>query len=283
MIGVVVVTYNSAAHVTEALRALDRSVEVVVVDNGSADDTVAVVERLGVRVVRETNRGFGAGCNAGAAALPHATRLLFLNPDAVLRPGDLRTLVAYLDAHPRCALVAPRMTSHGEPAHAAGALATARSELRYLLPHRIGSLLPDRRLPPSYATSGPVGVGEGACMLADAAAFREVGGFDESYFLFFEEHDLAQRLRRNGREVHLCAEAVAEHAVGGSRDPLPMAGRAHYYASAVRYLRRWRGTVPASFLTAVALAWWAVAPLLGRMSRADARALRKGLLSGWRR
>jgi GT2 family glycosyltransferase len=278
---VVIVTYNSAQDVPRAIEALAGE-RVVVVDNGSSDDTVEVAESMGVPVVRESNRGFGAGCNAGATALPDVDHVLFLNPDAVLSHEALRKLERYAHDHPRAGLIGPRMTSHGKPAHSAGQLGTAWSELRFLLPHPAHRLAKDRRLPPAYNRSGRVGVIEGACMLVDAPAFRAVKGFDESYFLFFEEHDLARRLAQHGYEVHLCAEATAEHAVGGSRQPLHMGGRAHYYESAIRYIRRWRGRLPAAFVTSVAWLWWTVGVPLKRVNRADASALKSGLLAGWR-
>jgi GT2 family glycosyltransferase len=285
-VGVVIVTHNSRRDVEGALLSLplDELAQVVVVDNGSNDGTADHVEQLhlpSVRVLRQANVGFGGGCNTGAAAVG-ARYVLFLNPDARITPGSLRALVDYLAQTPRCALVAPRMRSDGVPLHSAGDTAALASELRFVVPHRLSLLLPERRYPPSYDVTGPVGVVEGACMLVVADRLREVGGFDERYFLFFEEHDLARRLRSAGYEVHLRADASAEHAVGASRAARPLAGRTDYVISAVRYLRDHESRRAAAFYSVVAWTWWVCAPPLGKLERADARLLQSALVRAWR-
>ena len=276
-VGVVVVTYASATTVLDTLRALplDRLGGVVVVDNDSPDATVEVVTgaRLpGVRLVRQPNAGFGAGCNRGVAELPDVASVLFLNPDAVLSTADLETLVTYLDDRPRCAVVGPRVRSGGEPSYSAGRLATLATELRPLLPHPLSAVGPHRRLPPDYDRSGPVGYVEGACFLVRRDALVAVGGFDERYFLYFEEMDLGRRLARAGWEVHLCADAVVDHAIGVSRAELPFAGRPHLVRSCVRYLADWEGRRAARAWVTAARASWALRERLGRLPAEERRA-----------
>ena len=277
-VGVVVVTYASSSTVAATLQALPLAqlAGTVVVDNDSPDDTVAVVEGLALpnlRVVRQANTGFGAGCNRGAAELPAAASLvLFLNPDAVLLADDLERLVAYLRDRERCAVVGPLVRHGGEPSYSAGRLATLATEVRPLLPAPLSSLGPKRRLPPSYAVSGRVGYVEGACFLVRRQALLEARGFDEGYFLYFEEMDLAQRLGRLGWEVHLCAEAQVEHAIGVSRTVLPLEGRPHLVRSSVRYLARWRGLTAARTWVAAARVSWALRERTGRLGAEDRQA-----------
>jgi len=277
-VGVVIVTHNSVADVPAALAALpvSRLSGVVVVDNASTDGTAEVVEQLAlpaVRVIRERNDGFAAGCNAGVRALPPVRFVLLLNPDAVLPEADLRTLVAYLEDHHSAAVVAPRLFREGQPLSSGGEVATTRSELRYALPPRLGRVFRDRRLPPDWDRSGPVGVVEGACMLVDAAALRDVGGLDEAYFLFFEEHELSRRLAALGRDVHLCCDARAEHAVGSSRGSLPGGGSDHYWRSTVRYVQRWCPPGSAGLVRAAVRATLAWSVVRGTSSWPDARRL----------
>jgi GT2 family glycosyltransferase len=86
-VGVVVVTHDSRATILPCLAALREQVrQVVVVDTASGDGTAELVEDAGIPVLRGPNRGFGAACNAGAAALG-TEFLLFQNPDAVIAPG----------------------------------------------------------------------------------------------------------------------------------------------------------------------------------------------------
>ncbi len=116
LVAAVVVTHNSAAVVETLLDSLPSAMDglpyrVVVVDNGSTDDTVGRVrQRSDCHLVVQSNRGYAAGINAGVAAAPEAGRILVLNPDVVLMPGSVRHLAAALDQHavaivvPRCSL-----------------------------------------------------------------------------------------------------------------------------------------------------------------------------------
>lgn len=276
-VGVVIVTYASAATVEGTLAALptDRLGAVVVVDNSSPDDTVAVVRGLGATVVEQPNLGFGAGNNRGERELPDDLDLvLFLNPDAVLQTADLERMVEHLAAHERCAVVGPRVLSGGRPTYSAGRLPTLASELRPLLPDPLSRVGPRRRLPVDYAVSGPVGYVEGACFLVRRAPFQDVGGFDEGYFLYAEELELAQRLRRRGWQVHLCAGAVVEHAMGVSTAGTQHGGSPHLVTSMVRYLRRWHGERAARTWVRVARASWVLRSRTGRLGRQEAQALR---------
>jgi N-acetylglucosaminyl-diphospho-decaprenol L-rhamnosyltransferase len=277
-VGVVVVTHQSAGTVEATLAALPLAglAGTVVVDNGSTDggpEQVAALGLPGLRVVRQPNLGFGAGCQRGVDELPRSAELvLFLNPDAVLEAASLSRLVAWLHDHPACAVVGPRVLSAGTPSFSAGRLATLRSELRPLLPDPLSRLGRPRRLPPDHATSGVVGYVEGGCFLVRRAALEQVGGFDPGYFLYFEELELAQRLRRHGWEVHLCAEASVEHAIGTSREGLPFTGRPHLVASCVRYLWRWQGPAAARTWVLAARASWALRVRLGRLDAEEAGA-----------
>ena len=244
-----VVAYASTATLRDCLEALprDRLHGVVVVDNGSPTDDARIAGEVpGVQVVRQDNVGFGGGCNRGAAALPDAELLLFLNPDAIVGPDDLALLVAHLDGSPSCGLAGPRLYSAGEPLTSAGRRGGVRTELRTVVPTALAPWFPQRRYPPDYDRTGPAGYVEGACFLVRAEVLRALGGFDESFFLFFEEMDLARRLAGRGMTVDLVAAARAEHQRAVSRSTLPDAGRVHLLRSTVVYLRgeaRWKALV----------------------------------------
>ena len=262
--GVVVVTHRSAADVTNALTALPTSelARVIVVDNDSPDNTVAVIQELAlanVEVFQQANLGFGAGNDAGRARLPAAAEfVLFLNPDCVIQPSDLERLVAYLDSNDRCGLVGPQLRNAAEPMTAGGSLPTLRSELQPLLPRALGRFVSRRQLAPTAMRSGSVGYVEGACMLARVRAFDAVGGFDHRYFLCFEEMDLARRLTDAGWTVELCSDAWATHAGKGSRAQAPLFSIFHQYRSQRLYLERWHGRrVARRYVRIARIAWWA--------------------------
>src|SRR3954471_21907512 len=278
-VSVVVVTHRSAATVAHTLDCTARLPvhEVVVVDNDSPDETVAVVEAhmpVNGRLVRQPNLGFGAGNNAGVRALTTpADAVLFLNPDAAIEPNDLRTLLRRMTADDTVGVVGPRMFRSGVPIGSSGREATALTEIERALPSPVRKLLPRRPASPDEARTGPVGYVEGACMLVRRKAFDEVGGFDEQFFLFFEELDLAQRMVRAGWTVELVAEAAAEHAVATSRAATRLRGEPHFVASTYRYLAKWRGPRSANGWFAAIRAIWAAKVALRRMPAEDRRTL----------
>jgi N-acetylglucosaminyl-diphospho-decaprenol L-rhamnosyltransferase len=274
------VTFESATTVDAALTSLplDRLAGAVVVDNASNDASAAQAEAAGAHVVRlDTNVGFGAGVDAAIAAAPPADHVLVLNPDAAITSDDLATLVAYLDRHPSCALVGPRMSRDGEPLTSAGRPATLATELRLVTPAPLSRRLPDRRFRPAYATTGPVGYVEGACVVVRRAALDAVGGFGPGWFLFYEELDLAQRFRRAGWTVDLCAEAQAKHAVAVSRRSSDLGAMPHLFAGTTRYLRRWHGRPAAAAFSGGARATWWWRASRGRLPAPDRRLLARAV------
>ena len=276
-LGVVVVTYRSAADVAVGLRALptDALARTVVVDNASDDGTADAVRALSlprVEVIENgANVGFGAACNVGIAALPPTRWLAVVNPDAAAGRDALVRLLRHLDEHPDVAMVAPRLVRAGRPLRSASPLPTVRSMVRYHLPRGTKRLLP--AAPRVDETTGVVPMVEGACMVFDRGALSSIGGFDERYFLFFEEADLARRLAADGRAVALVTEATVEHGVGRSRDSTPMRSLPFLVESGVRYLRRWHGPASARAYATGARAAWRTARLLGQLDGASHRAL----------
>ena len=289
-IGVVIVAYRSAAVIAETIDALpaNRFAAIVVVDNASPDDSAAVVRAQArpdvTLVVSDTNCGFGGGNNLGVSALPPtATRILFLNPDAVIDEPSVLRLARWLDERPGCALVGARVRSNGQPVTSAGRPSTLLTELRPLLPRALGSRLPARRFDASYAKGGPVGYVEGACMLVDRDRFERAGRFDESFFLYFEELDLANRLREDGSTVDLCPDAWVDHRVAASTAVEPFAARTYIFESSMRYLRKWHHRSVPFLFAAVARASWALRERSGKLD-ADARtAYGRALRDGARR
>ncbi len=216
-VGVVVVTHDSRATILACLAALrEQAGEVVVVDTASGDGTAKVVEDAGIPVLRGPNRGFGAACNAGAASLD-TEFLLFQNPDTVIAPGSVRALVEAHRARPpggRRAALGPLF--EGED--------LARKESYLLWSTSLGlavrrRLLP-RREPPALAVGSRsvllVPRLSGASLLVRREDFRDVGGFDEDFFLYFEDADLSLRLRARGVLLAVVPEARVRHDAGSS-------------------------------------------------------------------
>lgn len=250
-VSVVIVTYNGRGHVEGCLAALDRHAglpfELLLVDNASPDGTAEHVARLrpGLRLLRnERNLGFGAACNQ-ALALARAERVLLLNPDTELQPGALPTLASALDADPALALAGPRtLFADGVAQPSFGPPLTLWSELWR---RRFDRALRARR-PWAVAEAGrqaqrphePAWL-SASCLMARTRALREVGGFDERYFLYEEDVDLCLRLRAAGHRLRHVPEAVVLHLGGRSMQTASALARREYDRSHVSFYARHHG------------------------------------------
>lgn len=265
----VVVTHNSAGVIDTALDSLGASVqtiaiEVVVVDNGSTDDTVARVERRGdCRVVRAANDGYAAGINAGVLAAEGTGPILVLNPDTVCDPG---AVVALADAAARHhAIAVPRIVG------ADGT--TSRSQRRFpTLARALGLGFTDHpalteivSAPEAYATAHPVDWATGAVMLVPRACHAALGGWDESFFLYSEETDFCLRARDAGWSTWFEPRAVVRHDEGGSGRNATL--YAMQIVNRVRLYRRRTGPLRGAAFFALAVLREA-----SRVARGDAQA-----------
>lgn len=247
MISVVIVNYESGEHLGPCLDSvaplLEAGHEVVVVDNGSRDGSQrAVAGRDGVELLRlSVNMGFGAASNRGAAET-RGEHLLLLNPDARLDPDCAERLSAALARDARRGAVAPRLrypdgrrqfTWEPTPSLLGEALCKLRNPFEALA----WAHDPVRRL---VVALGDPGWLTAACLLVRRPAWDEVGGFDEDYFLYFEDADLCLRLRAAGWTLALVPEAGAAHVRGRAAVWGP-ASELRYRESQFRFYLEHRG------------------------------------------
>ena len=278
-VGVVVVTFESESTIGACLDSLpvEALASVVVVDNASSDRSAHAARRPGVTVVEnERNMGFGSAVDTGIATLDGRAEpefVLVINPDAVLSERDLLGLADYLAFHPDCGLVGPRQQHAGVPLPSAGPAVTLATELRLVLPPVAARRLPERRYPPEYDVSGPVGFVSGACVLIRRESLRKASGFGPGWFLFYEEHDLARRLTEIGQTVDLCATTWVDHRGGVSREAVALGGRPELVGAAHQYLRRWHGPIQAWLFRFAARITWTLGRVRGRLSASDYRLL----------
>ena len=218
------VSYNSGHTLCACIGPLLAAphVNVIVVDNASPENSLTAVSDLPVQGIQSgRNGGFGFGCNTGAAA-GRAELVLFLNPDAVLAAQDLSHMVAVLDAEPDVALVGPRIVDGDgtlvpsvRRAQRASSIWAQALFLHRLFPHARWANEIDRRAA-TYEQPVDAEWVSGACMLVRRAALEQAGGFDEDFFLYCEDMDLCERLRRAGHRVRYEPAATARHLEGES-------------------------------------------------------------------
>jgi N-acetylglucosaminyl-diphospho-decaprenol L-rhamnosyltransferase len=229
-ISVVIVSYKVPGLLRACLASLQREVvacsyEVIVVDNDSGDGSAELVrgEFPDVHLIAlDENIGFAAGSNLGARAAT-GDYVLLLNPDTELVGDALAALVGYARAHPDAGLVGGRTLSpEGEldPGSCWGAqsiwsLVCFASGLSSLF--RGSQLFNPESLPGWQRDSArQVDIVTGCLCLAPRSVWEQLGGFDEAFFMYGEDADLAARAQRLGYHPAITPDAVIVHHVGAS-------------------------------------------------------------------
>ena len=272
---VVIVSYRTPDLTTAATRsALEAGADaVVVVENQSGDDTARRLRSIGdprlVVVENPVNVGFGAGANIGARRVS-TEALLFLNSDAELTREAADHLLAELARSDGRAIIGPRLIGPGGVVeHSAGLLPVPSDiAVRALGLHVIGwwlvrvpvagSLVRRTRFVREYSSAEvaeeafSTNFVTGACFAIGREPFWELGGFDERYFMYFEDSDLCRRASARGLPIRYVPSAVVSHIRGASTAgdyPFgPLRSR-----SMRQYLRKWYG--PPGSVMAILLLW----------------------------
>jgi N-acetylglucosaminyl-diphospho-decaprenol L-rhamnosyltransferase len=244
--------------------------EVVVVDDGSTDGSPEeAAARAGVRVERSPGRGFAVAANFGVAATA-GDLVLMLNSDAFVEPDTVELLALPFAGRPRLALCGAALV------HEDGSRAKTRDRpLTLVRAVREALSLHLERLPEGSGFER-VDFVPLACALVRRRAWEEIGGLDERYRFYYEDHDLCWRLIREGWEVGVRWDATAVHVEGGSsRVHDPAAWFRRYHVSRLAYLRK---RYPAGW--PLYLAVWAPSAAVHSaawVARASARRDRRGL------
>ena len=258
---VVIVTHNSGADVGQLLDSLPAAADglalrVVVVDNGSRDDTARVVAAFrGVTLVPSGgNLGYAGGINVGRAHAGPTRSVVVLNPDLRLGPGTLRRL--YDAAVPGSAGAAvPRIVDgRGVLFHS---LFREPTVLRALGDALLGAKWPGRPgwlsetvwSAAQYERAGDAAWATGAVLLITAEADAAVGPWDDArFFLYSEETDYCRRLRGAGFVIRYVPEATAMHRGGGSGTGPDLVALTQL--NRLRYFRKYHGRLAATVFTA---------------------------------
>lgn len=252
---------SSAAHLAPGQRLAG----VVVVDNASADGSADTLRLPGLPLQvlhNRSNRGFAAACNQGAAAAPPADLLLFLNPDTRLfdhslalpllrlaEPGRQRTGIVGIQMVDEAGQVARSCARFPTAAHFAWQ-ALGLDRLRPELAHAMREW--------DHESDREVDQVIGAFFLIRRPLFDQLGGFDERFFVYFEEVDLALRAAHAGWHSLFLAEARAFHLGGGTTDQVKSRRLFYSLRSRLLYGRKHFGAGQRALL---ALVTWLVEPL----------------------
>ena len=248
------------SHTTVEL--LDSGYDVVIVDNLGEDGVEALAASAGASYLRLSNPGYGAAINAGVALLPPEIEWVLVgNPDIEFAPDALGALLRRGVSDPRIAEVGPMVRNEdGTVYPSARAIPSLRTGIGHALFANIWARNPWTRAyrvedqPSDRARDA--GWLSGSCVLVRRTAFTEIDGFDERYFMYFEDVDLSYRLGLRGyRNVYEPAAEVVHvgaHSTSGASEEMI---RAHH-TSARRFISKkyhgWRA--PVRIVLAIGLA-----------------------------
>jgi N-acetylglucosaminyl-diphospho-decaprenol L-rhamnosyltransferase len=245
-LGVVVVTHHSSQVIEACLGSLETEasigLRVVIVDNASADDTVDRARQAWPEAVafrNDVNLGFAAACNQGLEAVGDVPYVVFLNPDTEAAPGAFSALIDVLVKRPDVGAVGPKtIETDGTIQLSFGPDLTPLAERRQQ--QRMRDLR--RRDPVALAALEAETATwfepdwlSGSCLMVRTAAVRQLGGFDERFFLYEEDADLCLRLRRAGFRLAFVPEAHVTHHGGRSVAHAPEFARLAYHQAHLRY------------------------------------------------
>ncbi len=258
-ISVIIVNFNSGPFLRESVSHLKRcrgAVDIIVVDNASTDLSAEFCHtELGVQFFPlDSNIGFGAACNLGAKAA-RGQILLFLNPDCFPSTDAFEILLAFFEANQNLGACGGLLLGFDGREQSGG---RRRDPTLMLSAGKVMRRVTGLRFLPTFDLSNePLGddaikvdAVSGACLAVRESVFRGVGGFDEAFFLHFEDLDLCRSIRRSGFEVRFVPQAVFYHYQGASGGLTSGALGAHKARGFLQYFRKY-SNIPGFVLRAL--------------------------------
>jgi len=297
-LSIIIVSWNVRELLHRALTSLYTSwgdhpgLEIIVVDNASDDDSVAMLRAEFPQaqvIANNDNRGFTVGNNQGLACA-HGDFLLLLNPDTEVEGDALWQLVDYANSHPRVGMIGPRLLNPD------GSTQSSRRRfptlpVLFLESTWLQGLLPRRALRFYYAQERPDDAVQtvdwitGAAMLTRREVIAQVGGLDEGFFMYSEELDWCHRIKDAGWEIVYYPQARIVHHEGKSSEQVVPARHIYFQSSKVYYARKYYGRLASELLR-----WWLLAQYVWQLGVEGAkwllgnrRTLRAERLAAYRR
>lgn len=222
---VITVTYNSKSliedYIVSLSKNLPKSSEVIIVDSGSTDETAERVKELITKhnlknfhqINKDENIGFGKAGNI-ASREAKGEYLFFLNPDTKVKPGSIEQLLNFIKADDQVGIAAPRLIEpNGQIQKSVRRLPTVTGAVA---DYFFGVNNAYREYFPVTETPVEVESVVGAAILIRKDLFIKLGGFDNKYFMYFEDIDLCRKVRRENLKIVYLPQAEVIHQVGGS-------------------------------------------------------------------
>lgn len=267
-LNIIIISYNTRDLLRNCLgsiykQALALATDVVVVDNASADDSVAMVrgEFPQVRVIaNESNLGYAAAINQALRGLT-SDYVLVLNSDIELHAGGLEYLLGFMEGHPEAGMCAPQLIlpdGSVQPTWRGGFSLRKFAAQQFMLDKLW------RQAATVAPSEGAVEHLDGAALLIRRAALKQVGLMDEAYWMYCEDSDWCLRFRRAGWTLHYLPQATMLHHHGASSKHVRAEMIASYNLAAARYFRLHEGPLE-GLLARWAGVWGTTLRFLGSM------------------
>lgn len=286
-VDIVVVNWNSGDQLRECLASIDFGAEkyraaVVVVDNNSADQSIAMAEALSspaTIIKAEQNHGFAKACNIGARC-GSSDYLLFLNPDTRLEPETLASCISLLESEGGATIgvVGPQLLD--ERGNVQRGCARFPSWWNFVGKGIGLDLISSKLSPPvhlvefDHLETRDVDHVIGAAYFIRRCIFEEVGGFDERFFVYLEDLDLSLRVRQAGWRVVYFAGARAYHKGGGTSEQVKAKRLFYSLLSRAKYAQKHFSGVGAQLVIASACGPEFVSRMIRAILRLSGREVR---------
>lgn len=203
---IILVTYNHEKYIENCLSTIynNKSLEIIVIDNQSTDNTLKLIEKKfpNVKLIKNMeNRGYGVANNIGVSI---STRkyLVILNPDTKLEEGCIDNLLKPLTEKPDIITVPKVLVYNGEKINTCG----NKQHFTGMAFTRGANEKPDKRSNSRYVNGL-----SGACFAISWENYQELGGFDENIFLYMDDSELSWRINARGLKIFYMQEAIVYH------------------------------------------------------------------------
>lgn len=297
---IIIVNWNAGQQLRECVNSIRQTTrnnhileKLVVVDNKSSDASLECLKDCDLPtelILNDRNRGFAAACNQGARA-SRADYLLFLNPDTKLGVHSLDVPVAFMDDpdNEKVGICGIQLWNSDERvSRSCSRFPSLRMYigksfgLNYLFPW----IFPNQLMTEwDHKRSAPVDQVIGAFFFVRRSLFEALGGFDERFFVYYEEVDFSLRARKMGWSSHFIAEAQAYHRGQGTTEKAKSHRLFCSLRSRILYSRKHFTKYAATVLLCNTLLWEPVARVLGALVKGSLTAISEivqGYLELWK-
>jgi len=258
-ISIILVNYNGQIFLNDCLDSIFKQLhntnyEVIIVDNFSTDNSVRIIQNNYSSfqlICSDINLGFGKANNL-AVNYSQGEYLLFLNTDTILTENSPKILSEYLNQHHDVAITGSRITFRDSSYQlSCGSLPNIVVEfldkIKYTLDNKLHSLF-SNLYDHQYSKVQEVGWVTGACLMMRRDVFEQIDGFDENFFMYFEDKDICKRVKEIGYKVIYYPKTTIIHLLGGSSHGIKKSVSKYYRDSQLYYYQKHLGKFQTNIL-----------------------------------